>query len=188
MSASCKHSSVFFSMNIVRDKHDSWEKNRSRHFNRFEWAKQRRGGGEIGNCFEGSSGFRHGYPCTGCQGAHGSTRAAYFAIPWRPFLQRQIVLPQPLLPCFLPSPKARKTGPEEQKDGRECWISNSPWSKRERERLIPFCERQEEEILRLDVETQKFLLNEFYPESGCCLGRIRKFCPASLGSILRMPV
>lgn len=150
-----------------------WEKNRSRHFNRFEWAKQRREGGEIGNCFEGSSGFRHGYPCTGCQGAHGSTRAAYFAIPWRPFLQRQIVLPQPLLPCFLPSPKARKTGPEEQKDGRECWISNSPWSKRERERLIPFCERQEEEILRLDVETQKFL---FYPESGCCLGRIRKFC------------
>lgn len=119
MSASCEHSSVFFSMNIVRDKHDSWEKNRSRHFNRFEWAKQRRGGGEIGNCFEGSSGFRHGYPCTGCQGAHGSTRAAYFAIPWRPFLQRQIVLPQPLLPCFLPSPKARKTGPEEQKDGSE---------------------------------------------------------------------
>lgn len=137
-------------------------------------------GGEIGNCFKGSSGFRHGYPCTGCQGAHGSTRAAYFAIPWRPFLQRQIVLPQPPLPCFLPSPKARKTGPEEQKDGRECWISNSPWSKRERERLIPFCERQEEEILRLDVETQKFLLNEFYSESGCCLGRIRKFC--------RMPV
>lgn len=61
-------------------------------------------------------------------------------------------------------------------------------NERERERLIPFCERQEEEILRLDVETQKFLLNEFYPESGCCLGRIRKFCPASLGSILRMPV